>query len=217
MQAWLPAAARAVEACQPVFHRVGAHAQADGGSRGGQGIFHIMHPGHMQGHVRKKTALIHDIKLGVCPYIADIFRVHIRRRAEAEGDKLPVHAPDGVHGVPVVMICYHISILRDAGGKGSERMLHILKIPEEVQMIRLHIEDNGHRGVQGQERVVILAGLHDDGVPVAHPVPGVEQRQGAAYHNGGIPVGGHENVGAHGGGRGLAVSAGDAERVGVIL
>ena len=44
----------------------------------------------------------------------------------------------------------------------------------------------------------------------------MEQRQGAADHDGGIHLGGHDDMGAHGGCGGLAVGAGDAKGVLVV-
>ena len=73
--------------------------------------------------------------------------------------------------------------------------------------------NDGHGGKEGEEGVAVLAALQDDGVPLAHPVAGPQQGQGAADHDGGVQPGGHDDVGAHGGGGGLAVGAGDAQGV----
>ena len=49
-----------------------------------------------------------------------------------------------------------------------------------------------------------------------HPVARLQQGQGAADHHRGVGLGRHENVGAHGGGGGLAVGARDAKGVAVV-
>ena len=74
-----------------------------------------------------------------------------------------------------------------------------------VEVIKMCIRDSGHSGEEAEEGVAVLAGLHDDGIAAAHPVAGVEQRQRAADHHCGILLGSQEDVGAHGGGGGLAV------------
>ena len=49
-----------------------------------------------------------------------------------------------------------------------------------------------------------------------HPVARLQQGQGAADHHRGVGLGRHENVGAHGGGGGLAVGARDAKGIFVV-
>ncbi len=79
-------------------------------------------------------------------------------------------------------------------------------------MVLLHVKDHRHRGEEGEKGVAVLAALQDDGVPLAHPIAGVEQGQGAADHHRGIRLRRHEDVGAHGGGGGLAVGTGKSTR-----
>jgi len=52
---------------------------------------------------------------------------------------------------------------------------------------------------------------------MTHPVAGVEQGQRAADHDGGVLLSGHEDMGGHGGGGGLAVGAGDTQGVAIAL
>ena len=74
---------------------------------------------------------------------------------------------------------------------------------EEVEMVSLNVQHDSDGRVQREEGVIILAGLHDDGVPVADAVPRLEQRQRAAYHHGRILLCRHEDhVVAGGGARG---------------
>ena len=213
----LEAAAGAVEACQAVLHRVGPHAQADGGGSGGQGVLHVVQPGHMEGHIGEQFPLEHNVKVGVGTQKLNILRIDIRLPAQAEGHDLAGDIPDGGHSAGIVQVGHHIAVLRGAQGKLPEGVLHILQVFEEIQMVGLHIQDHRHGGVEGQEGIVILTGLHNDGVAVAHPMPGVQQGQGAADHDGGVLIRGHHDVGAHGGGGGFAVGAGNAQGVAVVL
>ena len=53
-------------------------------------------------------------------------------------------------------------------------------------------------------------------VAAADAVSGVQQREGAAYHDGRVALGGHEYVRTHAGGGGLAVGTGYAQRVLIV-
>ena len=102
----------------------------------------------------------------------------------------------------------------------AEGVLDVGQILEEVQVVLLHVQNHRHGGEEAEEAVAVLTGLQDDGVPLAHlahSVAGVEQGQGAANHHCGVRFRRHEDVGAHGGGGGLAVGAGHAQRVGIPL
>ena len=84
-------------------------------------------------------------------------------------------------------------------------------------MVGVDVEDHRHGGEEVQKGVAVFAALQYDGVAVSHPVAGVEQGQRAADHNGGVLLRRHEDVGGHGRGGGLAVSAGHAQGVAVSL
>ena len=118
-----------------------------------------------------------------------------------------------VHGVGVVGVGHDHAALGDPVGEGAEGVLHILQIAEKVQMVGLNVQNDRHGGVKGEEGVAVFAALQDDGVPAAHPMARAQQGQGAADHDGGVQPGGHDDVGAHGSGGGLAVGARDAQRV----
>lgn len=82
----------------------------------------------------------------------DIFSVHVRLRAQAEGDDLALNPAQGVHGVGIVAVCDHGARLgRNALGKLAERVLDVLDILEKVQMIRLDVQDHGDRRIEGKE------------------------------------------------------------------
>ncbi len=83
-------------------------------------------------------------------------------------------------------------------------MLHIGQILEKVQMVGLYIQNHRHGGEEIQKGVAIFTGLQNDGVAVAYPVAGVQQRKRSANHHSGICLSGHEDVSSHGGGGGFA-------------
>ena len=84
-------------------------------------------------------------------------------------------------------------------------MLHVLQILEKVQVVRVHIQNHRHSGEKGEEGVAVLTGLQNDGVPLPHPVSRPQSGKGPPDHHRGVPLGGQENLGAHGGGGGLSV------------
>ena len=92
-------------------------------------------------------------------------------------------------------------------------MLDVLDILEKVQMIRLDVQDHGDRRIEGKERVIILARLHDDRAALADTVTGMQQRKRAADHDGRVLLRRHHDVRTHGRRRRLAVRAGNAQCV----
>ena len=159
----------------------------------------------------------HHVKGGRFIGESQMLRRAVCAGLEAEGEHGVMDALDRVHGTFVVGIDHHITLLRHQLGKLVERVLHVVQVLEKVQVVSLHVEDHGHSGEEAEEGVAVFTGLHDDGVAMAHPVAGVEQRQCAADHHCGILLGSQENVGAHGGGGGLSVGAGNAKGIAVAL
>ena len=80
-------------------------------------------------------------------------------------------------------------------------------------MICFHIQNHCQRGVEVQEGIAVFAAFQHDGIAVTHTVACVQQGQITADHNGGVGLGSHQDVSHHGSGGGLAVSAGNADRV----
>ena len=140
----------------------------------------------------------------------------VGRVVQAEGDDGVFDPRHGGHGALVVRVDDDGPRRRHQLRELPEGPLDVLKVLEEVQVVRLHVQDHRHGGEEAEEAVAVLAGLQDDGVPLAHPVAGAEQGQGAADHHRGVRLRRHEDVGAHGGGGGLAVGAGHAQGVGVV-
>ena len=105
-----------------------------------------------------------------------------------------------------------------SSAKRAEGVLDIRQVLEKVQMVRLHVQDDGHRGEEVQEGVAVLAGLQDDGVSRGPPgSPQCSRGRVPPIMTVGSSRGRHEDVGAHGGGGGLAVGAGDAQGVLIVL
>ena len=84
-------------------------------------------------------------------------------------------------------------------------------------MVCLDIQDNGDGRVKGEEGIIVFAGFHNNSVAVSDPVSGVEERQRSAYHDRRILFSRHHNVRTHGGRGRLAVCAGDAQGVCIVL
>ena len=213
----LKAAAGAVEAGQAVFDGTGPDADADARGSRRKRIFHIVQAGHVQRHIREEAALIHDVKMRIRAFVLDVFRVDVRFRAKAKGYDLAVYSGESFHCVGIVVICHDVPVLRNALCESTERMLHIAKILEKVEVIGLYVENDGYRRMKREEGVIILTGLHYNGVAVTDSVPRFQERQRAAYHDGRVLLGRHQYVRAHGCGGGLAVGAGDAQRIAVVL
>ena len=135
---------------------------------------------------------------------------------QSKGEHGFVQILQGVHGVGVVPVGYHAAALRHQLGKTAEGVLHILQILEEVQVVSIHVEDDRYGGEEGEEGVAVLTGLQNDGVSFTYPVTRAQSGQYAADHDGGVPLGGQEDVGTHGGSRGFAVGACHAQGVLVV-
>ena len=212
----LQAAARPPKGVQPLLHRPGGDPQGDGRGGGGQGVFHIVNPRHPQGYMGKGLPPVHHVEGGQAPFPDQTCRVDVPRLQAKGGDgaALPLQ---GAHGVGVVPVGNDAPALGHQVGKAPEGVLHILQILEKVQVVRLDVQDDRHRGEEGQKGVAVLAGLQDDGLPPAHPVSRPQQGQSASDHHRGVQSGGHDDVGAHGGGGSLSVGARDAQGVAVML
>ena len=203
--------ARAGECLQPPAHRLPGYAQDIGGRGGGQGVVHVVPPRHVQRQVGVERAVHHDIELPPALSPGEVLRPAVRPLRKAEGEQ--GQARQGVHGVFVVCVGHHPALRRRQLGEAAEGGLDVLQVLEEVQMVLLNVQNHRHGGEEAEEAVAVLAGLQNDGLSAAHPVAAVEHGQGAADHHRGVRLGGHEDVGGHGGGGGLAVGAGDAQGV----
>ena len=164
----------------------------------------------------KQLPLMVHVKLRARAVHFNVFGVYVRLRAHAEGRERAVDSGDGIHRARVVAVGNDHAVGGNKLRKAAERVLHRLKILEIVKMVGLHIQQHRNGRVEGQEAVVVFAGLHDNGVAIAHAVSGVEQRECPADHDGGVLFRRHEDVGTHGGRRRLTVRSGDTERIFIV-
>ena len=84
-------------------------------------------------------------------------------------------------------------------------------------MVGVHVENDCDGREKVQKRIAVFAAFENDRVALADAMPRAEQRQEAADHDRGVAVCLHENMRQHGGRRGLAVRAGNADGVFVGL
>ena len=76
-------------------------------------------------------------------------------KSEAQARK----AAQRVLGVFIVAVCNDQSVLRDKLCKAAERALHIVQIPEKVQMIRVDVQNDSRCGEEIQKRVAVFTAL----------------------------------------------------------
>ena len=95
-------------------------------------------------------------------------------------------------------------------------MPDIFQILEEVQMVRVDIEDHADLRLETQETVGIFTGFRDKILGASHTDIAADLLQDAANGYSRIKVGLQQDAGQHGRGRGLAVSPGDGSGIAVI-
>ena len=94
-----------------------------------------------------------------------------------------------------------------------EGLLNVRQILEIIQMVRLHIQHHRQSGEEIQEGVAVFAAFQYDGIPVAHPMACMEQRQVATNHHRGVLARFHKDMGHHGGGSGLSMGTGNTNGI----
>ena len=211
----LKAAVSPAEGVQSLSDGVHGDVQLKSGSGGSQGIAHVVDAGHPQGQSGKGLALIDQVKGGQPLVPGEVGGVDIPL-LQTEGEHGFVQPLQGVHGVGVVPVGHHAAPLGNQLSKAAEGVLHILQILEKVQVVGVHVKDDGDGGEEGEKGVAVLAGLQNNGVPLAHPVAGSQDGEHTADHHSGVPLGGQEDMGAHGGGGGFSVGARHAQGVLIV-
>ena len=111
------------------------------------------------------------------------------------------------------------AVFRSTKCKFSEGFLQIFEILEVIQMILFNIQYYCDSRMKIQEGIIVLAGLHNNGVAFAYPVAGIrpEKRQGPSDHDCRVLLRSHHDMGCHGSGRSLAMGPGNAYSVFVVL
>ena len=138
--------------------------------------------------------------------------VIIRRKAKGQ----ILQAVERLAGIFVVPVGNDVAVFGHQLREFPERCLNIGQALEKVQMVGLNIVDHGDGGEEVEEAVAVFTAFHDDGVAVAHAMPGVQQRKTAADHNGGVKLCVHKDMGEHGGRGGFAMGAGDANCIFIV-
>ena len=92
-------------------------------------------------------------------------------------------------------------------GEFPEGAADIIKIFEKVQVIRINIQDDADLREEMQEAVGVLTGFRDKESRITHPDVAADGFQDTSYGNGRIQISRKKDVGEHGCGGGLAVSA----------
>ena len=145
----------------------------------------------------------------VPPVVADVLRADPVVFSKAKG-----HIGDAFQGLDRmgVVTIGHDGI-RSHTGKLVEGFLNICQILEIIQMIRLHIQHHRQSGEEIQEGIAVFAAFQHDGIPVAHPMACMEQRQVATDHHRGVLASLHKNMGHHGGGGSLSMGTGNTNGI----
>ena len=211
----LKAAARPGKGVEPLLNGGKGHLQLEGGPGGGQGVAHIVDPRDLEGNPAQILSLVNQVEGAHPPLIGEVSSMDVPL-LQAEGEYRLFQPLQGVHGVGVVPVGNDRAPLRHQLGKPAEGVLHVLQILEKVQVVRVHIQNHRHGGEKGEEGVAVLTGLQNDGVPLPHPVSRPQGGKGAPDHHRGVPLGGQENLSAHGGGGGLSVGARHTQGVLVV-
>ena len=99
----------------------------------------------------------------------------------------------------------------------AEGFLNFVDIPVAVQMIRINVQHHRHGGAHLQEAAAELAGLRQEGLPLADAGGAADGVQLAADVDGGIRAPLHQDLAEHGGGGGFAVSSAHTHRLPVAL
>ena len=209
----LEPAARAMEAGERGLRILAGNAEFPRHRAGGQRVQRVVAADDAEADLRIRLAAADDVKLA--EILREVLAVHGVRRVEAE--RQIRQTLQRVAGVLVIAVGDDQPVLRHERGERAERMLHIGKILEKVQMVGVDIEDDRDRREEVQEGVAVFAALEDDGIALADAVARAEQRQKAADHDRRVQPGLHENMREHGGRRRLAVGTGDADGVLVRL
>lgn len=159
----LEPAARAMEAGERGLRILAGNAEFPRHRAGGQRVQRVVAADDAEADLRIRLAAADDVKLA--EILREVLAVHGVRRVEAE--RQIRQALQRVAGVLVIAVGDDQPVLRHERGERAERMLHIGKILEKVQMVGVDIEDDRDRREEVQEGVAVFAALEDDGISLA--------------------------------------------------
>ena len=108
--------------------------------------------GHSQGDMGIEFAVDHNVKFTAAVVESHIFRPAIGAViSDGEGEHRVSQALYRRHSAAVIGIGNDEAPLRHQICKGMEGVLHVCQIPEEIQMVRLYVQDHGHCGEEVQK------------------------------------------------------------------
>ena len=190
--------------------------QANGEAAGGHGqrVVDVVVTGGAQLQVGHRVAPLQHIELieaGLM--LADVHRLVVCLRLNAEGAHGAIQAVDHLHHVGIVRIG-HDGV---AGHQGEllEGKLQLAHGAVVVQMVVVDVQQHRNVRREVQKGLGELTGLDHNGVAAAVLAVTADQGQLAADHRGGILPGQLQQAGDHGGGSGLAMGACHADAAGV--
>ena len=111
----------------------------------------------------------------------------------------------------VVAVGDQAAVVRHAAGEGLEGFDDRCEVRVAVEVVFLDVEDRGEMRARVEERAVELAGLDDEVLAVADTAAAVKLRVHRPRRRRWDRGGPAQDVGDHGGGRTLAVRAGDGD------
>src|ERR1035437_9431553 len=212
--AHLEAAIDSAEGREALADGVGLDIEFHGNGDGGHGIEHVVEAGDTQGETADTGGAIADIELAEKRAADDIGGLDIGLRGGAVGDGAAADFGEQALHVGVVeaddggAVDRHlVDELDEGGADGVERRV-------VIQMLAIHVGDDGDDGRELEEAAVALIGFDDQEIATAHA--GVGAAHGAdasADHYGGVQTGEIEDGGGQGSGGGLAVAAGHRDAV----
>ena len=205
----LKSAACAAELGQRLFGRLRRNIESPRDRARSQSVHRIVPPKHAEFQMAVVLPTANDVEAPVVA--AEMLAVHVVLGVNAKAGI--GNALERVAGIFVVAVGNNQTVFRYEADKFPERLLDIRKVLEEVQMVRIDVQNDRRCREEVQKRVAVFAALQNDRVPLPHAVPRAKKRQRASDHDRRVAAGFHEDMREHGGRCGLAVRAGDADGV----
>ncbi len=186
---------------------------------GGQGVQHIVPPGHGHAHVIQAHDIPadgrdHHVEAGAVGAHLQVDGPHLGLWVGPVGDDAAVLHPGG-HGLHFGMVEAHhgAAVEGDALDEFLEGPFDGLEVAPVVQMLGIDVGDHRHGGLQIEEGAVALVGLDHHPFALAGLGVGAIGVDHPAVHHRGIDTPGVQQRRHQRGGGGLAVGAGDGDRV----
>ena len=209
----LEASAGATEIPQPFSNLCKGQSHAVTGSNGCQCIEDVVLAWYLEGDFAQSFAVLHNGKRRPgAGEVLDLHRTVIHTLAASEGNHLlaldTLNCLEGIGVVAVVndgLACHR--------SEGMEGLDDVFEGAEVVEVIGIDIQDDGGIGFELEVVIHELAGLTHENIARSHAAAAVNRRELAADDRRQVNACIHKDLGQHRGGRGLAVGAGDTDRI----